>query len=390
MQIQVTLLVIFAVTGCCYYMVITLILAGLARTKHLSVWGAGFSTRVSVIIPARNEKENIRKCLEDLLNQDFPGELMEAVIVDDGSVDETYAIAAEFSKEHPSFRMSVLKNESPENRSGSKKSAITQGVLHSTGELILATDADTVHGKKWVASMVGYFEKFHPEMILGPVGFVKGKSFFSKIQSLEFLGLMAVTEGSCSIGKPLMCNGANLAYTRKAFDFTGGFNDNRNIPSGDDMFLMMKIRKKFGPASVQFNRVEQAIVLTGPSRTLGEFIQQRLRWVSKNRSYTDPFILLVAVITWLFNASLFLGLVLGFFFPFFWIVTLLLLSGKILLEFPLLYSYSRFLRIPAILQWIPVAQVINIVYVSMIGILGNFLTYRWKGRKVSQTMRSSK
>jgi len=375
---------VFITIAVIYYLLIIMILLGLNKPRPSPIPGEVFTTKVTVIIPARNEENNILNGLNDLLQQEFPEDLMEIIIVDDGSTDETFINATKFARNHPSFPLSILRIEPQDPISGSKKRAIKSAISCSSGDLILATDADTRFGKRWIASMVAYYEKFSPEMILGPVAYTDGPSLFSKIQSCEFMGLMAVTEGSCALDRPLMCNGANLAYSRKAFKMVGGFDDNWDIPSGDDMFLMMKIRRKLGRKAVLFNRSTEAIVFTEPNKTIREFIHQRLRWVSKNKGYKDPFVLFVAGITYLFNAILLLGLVIGFFFPSFWILTFLLLAGKIILEFPVLWKYAVFLGKTRNLILIPLVQVLNIFYVSIIGFLGNFLSYEWKGRTVNQ------
>ena len=383
MVAQSILFVFFITIAGAYYLLIILVLVGLMRNQPFRLHDEIYRTRVTVIIAARNEETNILNCLNDLLQQEFPKDLLEIILVDDGSTDQTFINVNNFAGKNPSFPLSILRIEPQDHLFGSKKSAIKSAISQSSGELILATDADTRFGKNWIAAMVAYYEKFRPEMILGPVTYIDGPSLFSKIQSCEFMGLMAATEGSCTMDRPLMCNGANLAYSRKAFELVEGFDDNWNIPSGDDMFLMMKIRKKFGRKSVQFNRSKEAIVFTGPNKTIRDFFHQRLRWVSKNKAYKDQFVLLVAGVSYLFNALLLVGMIAGFFLPSCWILTFFLLSGKIIIEFPVLWKYAVFLGKTKNLILIPLVQVLNIFYVSVIGFLGNFLSYEWKGRTVN-------
>jgi len=388
MQIPLILFIGFLSIAGAYYLLIMLVFFGLLKNRNSEIQEETYHTKVTVIIPAKNEETNILHLLNDLLQQTFPFRLLEVILVDDGSTDKTNIMANNFAADNPGFPFLILKIESDNNFSGSKKRAIKSALLQSSGELILATDADTRIGKNWITSMVSYYEKFHPIMILGPVVYSQENSFFARIQSCEFMGLMAVTEGSCALHRPLMCNGANIAYSRKAFDMVGGFDDNFRIPSGDDMFLMMKIRKRFGWKAVRFNRSEEAIVVTSPNATMHEFIQQRLRWVSKNKGYKDFFVLFVATLTYLFNVSLLLGLIVGFFIPSVWVLTLILLGGKIVVEFPVLWNYAIFLGRTKDLIVVPVVQFLNIFYVSIIGLLGNFLTYEWKGKKVNPTGKS--
>jgi chlorobactene glucosyltransferase len=100
---------------------------------------------VSIIVPARNEERNIRRCVESLLEQNYPN--YEIIVVDDGSTDETPDILENIIQTHPqSNRLWVqrLRDELPEGWAG-KPHAIHTGVQESHGEWLLFTDADTWH-----------------------------------------------------------------------------------------------------------------------------------------------------------------------------------------------------------------------------------------------------
>jgi chlorobactene glucosyltransferase len=100
---------------------------------------------VSIIVPARNEERNIRRCVESLLEQNYPN--YEIIVVDDGSTDETPDILENIIQTHPrNNRLWVqrLRDELPEGWAG-KPHAIHTGVQESHGEWLLFTDADTWH-----------------------------------------------------------------------------------------------------------------------------------------------------------------------------------------------------------------------------------------------------
>jgi cellulose synthase/poly-beta-1,6-N-acetylglucosamine synthase-like glycosyltransferase len=341
----------------------------------------GLTTRISLLIPARNEEENILNCLDDIVKQDYPTHLLEVIIADDHSTDKTALMVSEFIRSHPDIPFRLLQDPGADPFRANKKQLIEFAIAHSTGDLIITTDADIHAEASWISSLAAYYETNRPKMILGPVSFHHEKSLFSKVQSLEFLGLMGVTGGSCRIGRPLMCNGANLAYERTAFNSVGGFKDNLGYSSGDDVFLMLKIKNHFGAASVRFLKSAEAIVRTEAKISFHDFIQQRLRWVSKNKGLKDGFLLVVAVITWLFNASLLVAIIGGFYQSPFFCLALILFLLKLGVEFPLLLMTSRWFGKTKFLVYYPFAQVLNIFYVAVIGFLGNFLPYKWKGRK---------
>ena len=100
-----------------------------------------------------------------------------------------------------------------------------------------------------------------------------------------------------------MCNGANLAYTKKAFTEVGGFTGIDNIASGDDMLLMHKIYKLY-PDKVMFLKSKDAIVQTAPVNSVKDFFNQRIRWASKADKYDDKRIFVVLLLVYVVNVLL--------------------------------------------------------------------------------------
>jgi cellulose synthase/poly-beta-1,6-N-acetylglucosamine synthase-like glycosyltransferase len=220
-------------------------------------------------------------------------------------------------------------------------------------------------------------------MILGPVRMTDNGSFFGKLQSLEFMSLISSAAGSCNAGFPILANGANVAFTRQAYDNCGGFSGNMQFPSGDDMFLMMNIKKKFGAKAIRFLRSENAIVNTPATSGFKSFIQQRLRWVSKSRGYTDPMLIIASIMVLLTNIWLvltgFAAIVSHEYLQLF----LFIFFIKMLIDLPLMISYSRFQRNNSNLWLFPLMELMNAIYTLLIGIAGNIGKYEWKGRRVS-------
>src|ERR1700680_149023 len=95
---------------------------------------------VSVIVPARNEERNIRRCVTSLLEQDY--ENLEVVVVDDGSTDDTPRMLEEIAQSHAlGNRLFVLRlrDELPQGWAG-KPHAIHKGVQEAHGDWLLFTD----------------------------------------------------------------------------------------------------------------------------------------------------------------------------------------------------------------------------------------------------------
>jgi len=351
------------------------------RSKTWSAIRKQPSTRVSVIVPARNESENIIKCLEGMSSQDYPAVLFEIIVADDSSTDNTVLLVNDFIQKHSlkNIRLIELSNS----KISHKKQAITEAIRVSEGDLIVTTDADCIVSPRWVSTIVEYYETFEPVIMVGLVRFYDEKTIFQKLQSLEFLSLIVSGITSIKLGFPIICNGANLAYSKKAFDEVGGYESNQKYASGDDVFLLHKMKKKF-PHRITFIKNYEALVKTKPQKSLLDFISQRRRWISKSSGYQDPGIIITALIIYLFNLSILVSGILSIFNPVYFQMFLFALLTKLFIDFPLLAGISCFVKKKNLLLYYLPLQLVYILYVIIIGITGNIGSYTWKGRKCNR------
>ncbi|MFH1936043.1 MAG: glycosyltransferase family 2 protein, partial [Bacteroidota bacterium] len=206
---------------------------------------------------------------------------------------------------------------------------------------------------------------------------------FQKLQTLEFLGVMGLTAGFANLGHPVMCNGANLGYEKEAFRQVGGFDGTERYASGDDQFLLWKIHQKYSGRSIRYLDVRQAIVTTPPQSDVKSFFQQRLRWISKSRGYRDRVVLFIGMVSYLFQAMILTGFFLGFLSPLYIYLAVSLLGFKFLVDFPLVFSMARFFRKQHLWPWYILAQLFQVIYVTIVGPMAFLIPVRWKGRRVS-------
>ena len=254
---------------------------------------------ISVIVPVRNEAHNILNLLGNILKQDLPFSYFEVIVVDDYSEDNTALIVNYFQTQHPEFPLSFVKVKEDRN-SSNKKVAIRQGIHLAQGELMITTDGDCSMGEKWLSTIHSFYQKFKPQLISSPVALDYPQHIFGKIQVVEFASLIGSGAATLFWGYPTMCNGANMAYTKKVFLEVGGFEGNIEILTGDDEFLMQKIYQKY-PKQVLFLKSQDAIVRTSTLISLKDFYQQRKRWASKWSKHKLPHIYLIAIIIFLYH-----------------------------------------------------------------------------------------
>ena len=331
-------------------------------------------TKISVIIPARNEDENIGKLLVSMQAQTYPGHLYEVIVVDDHSEDKT----AEIVK---GFPFAKLIREEAEHINSYKKKALETGIAAATGDLIVTTDADCVAPPNWLKTIAAFKEEKNAVFIAAPVMLENENNFLQIFQSLDFLTLQGITAAAVQKKIHNMCNGANLAYEKKIFYEVGGFSGIDHIASGDDMLLMNKIVKRF-PDQYFYLLSKEAIVKTNAAKTWKEFFSQRIRWASKATQYHDPKIFGALFLVYCFNLFLFILFVAGFWNFFLWPGLFALLIGKTIIESAFIYPVAKFYNKTKLLRLFLIFQPVHIVYMVIAGWLGRFSYFEWKGRKV--------
>jgi len=330
---------------------------------------------VTIIIPARNEEKYLKNLLIDISNQSYPSEALEVIIVDDYSTDRTAAIANEFVATHPKWKRISL--EKPQGKAY-KKAAIQQAIQASSGEIILTTDADCRMGKEWVSEMM---QAFTPEvgLVSGPVQMWSNNSWFEQFQALEFIGLIVLGAGSMHRKKPNMCNGANLAYRRSAFLAVKGFEGIDHIASGDDELLMHKIFSNTD-YKVCFQKSPLAIVSTAPCISFKQFVNQRIRWVSKSSHYKNAGITRTMSIVYLSILGIPVTGIWALFDPSMVNWFFVVLGLKIFSESIVLWLGTRFFKRKSLMWLFLLEQCLHIPYVLWAGLAGNLKSYAWKDR----------
>jgi cellulose synthase/poly-beta-1,6-N-acetylglucosamine synthase-like glycosyltransferase len=334
-----------------------------------------FQTKVSLIIAARNEAGNIKECLEAVLAQTYPKALLEIWVVNDHSEDETAAIVKSYEEKH----LHLL--DLPEGKTG-KKQAIQLAIEKSSGTLIVTTDADCVMGEDWLKYLSSYYEKHQPKFIAAPVSFYQEQSIFERFQTLDFMGMMAVSGAGIRGRFMNMSNGANLMYERAAFEAVNGFEGIDHLASGDDMLLMEKIAKKY-PAKIAYLKNRQAQTLTQAKPTIQSFLQQRTRWASKSSAYTNWQTLAILITVWFFCLSMLVDFLLIPYNSVFLFLFLFKFIAKGFADFFFLGMMTVFFDRPKLMRAFIPALFFHWWYIVVVGFLGNLnKKYEWKGRKV--------
>ena len=335
------------------------------------------ATQFTVIIPARNEAANIKACVDSILAQDYPADAFEIIVIDDFSEDDTAFIVTALSQQYSQVRLIQLADHCKDGETlAYKKKAIEIAVAEAKGDWILTTDADCIVPKKWLLLYNAYIQEHQPCFVGAPVMFIKTPGILNQFQVLDFLALQGITAAAVGAGKHSMSNGANLGFEKTAFIAVGGYQGVDHIASGDDMFLMHKMKQTLHkPVGYLFH--PDVIVLTAAMDTWKGFIMQRIRWASKARYYDDRSITMVLTLVYFFNLSFVCLAFMGS-----WSTLLIALAFKTFFELFFLDPVAKFFRLQPELKYFVFYQPIHIVYNIAAGLFGQLKTYSWKGRKV--------
>jgi len=333
---------------------------------------------VTVLVAARNEAAALPRLLEALGCQWHPGANWEVVVVDDYSDDGTDGVCMSFPASYPLRVIRLSDTLAP----GGKKHAIEAGVTAARHGIILVTDADSVPSAGWVASFQELFMDPGCHIAAGLVRLSDVGGGFTSIGALDFYGLVGSSAGAAELGFPFMCNAANMAFRREAFLSSGGVGNHAHLSSGDDVMLLHNVIAMHGPLSAKWVTHPSSWVSTTPPASISAFIQQRARWASKSKAYTNPVALAVAVVVLLANGSVVAGTVL----PLTGVVSIgiipLLYLLKMAADLPLLALITRSFGQVQMMRWFIPSSVIYPWYTFAVGVLSVVWKPLWKGRRI--------
>jgi len=323
----------------------------------------------TVIVAARNEENNIKRCLNSLDKLEYPEGKLEVLIVDDRSSDKTGVIIDEFISERENFRK-IIPDE-PKGKMVGKVNALATAIRETNGQIILTTDADCAVKPLWIKTITSFYQD--------DVGMVDSYTTqlainsFGGMQAIDFMYLLLVGGGTINLGFPISCIGNNMSFRKKAYDEIGGY---ESLPfSVTEDFTLLKAIYKLKKYKILFPLEKDALVTSIPCPDLISLYSQKKRWAVGGLGVPVRgfFIML-----WGYLANLAIVLTPLFYSP----VWLYLIFFKIAIDFFVLYPIHQKLGITKNLKYFIVYQIYYILYVLVLPFI--VLTSRkvkWKGRE---------
>ena len=331
------------------------------------------SHRITVVVVFRNEEKNLPNLFASLHAQDVDHARYQLLLVDDSSEDGSFELAQNWAQ-RCDYDVEVI--ALGEHDLTGKKSGITCAVNRAKCEHVLVTDADCIMPQSWLR----YMARGDADFISGPVQYKTIPNFWQKLLALDFISLIGLGGVLIKWSRPVLANGANMRFSTRCFNEVGGYSQSKDVPSGDDVFLLRSIAT-LPNSNIEFRKCADAIVETQPPLSPMEFLHQRIRWAGKTtfdtNMLTNPAFLLTVsyvmfVVIWTIPV----------FVPALWDVALMAFCLKLLGDYTFFLNVLGFMKRKKLLRYLFAIELIHPFYVLIIAVLSKVVPYQWKSRRI--------
>jgi cellulose synthase/poly-beta-1,6-N-acetylglucosamine synthase-like glycosyltransferase/peptidoglycan/xylan/chitin deacetylase (PgdA/CDA1 family) len=221
--------------------------------------------RVSVLVPAWNEAENIQATLRSILGNTRSPE--EIIVINDGSTDQTEALARAVALSRPK----LIKVLSQENKG--KAAALNAGIAAATGDILVMIDGDTVLDEGAIQKLVALFEDQEVGAVAGKIVPAAARTLVERFQEIEYVSGQNIDKVAFGrFGAVGIVPGALGAWRRDAVEKAGGYSEDTLVEDQDLTFAVLALGYKVAYAP-------DAIAYTEVPSTMQSFFFQRYRWL---------------------------------------------------------------------------------------------------------------
>ncbi|GLR16978.1 glycosyltransferase [Portibacter lacus] len=328
-------------------------------------------TKISIIVPFRNEENHIEECLTQILRSNYPKHLYEVIAVNDHSTDRSLS-------KIPS-KVILL-----DAKLKGKKNALRLGIEKAKGQLIITTDADCKVEKNWLRAIASYYEYTKKPMIVGMVALTGNENALESFQIMETCGIMGFHGSGIQSGTHYLANGANLIFEKQLFQDLNPYEGNSDFASGDDVFFINKVAMQ-DPEHIGFLKSHDATVESKAEDSWKSLWNQRKRWATKTKQFSSGIYKWMTGSIWLLSLTILINLVLipitgGF--SLFILLTQLLIKG--IMDYLYLQNMCAYFNKKHTFKFFFSIFFIQTIYILIAGIFAIFGgKYEWKDRNLS-------
>jgi cellulose synthase/poly-beta-1,6-N-acetylglucosamine synthase-like glycosyltransferase len=230
---------------------------------------------VSILIPSRNEEENLPACLESIDKLNYPKDKLQIILGNDRSTDETEVLLKAFADQNDHVKL-VQIQEGDSTKTNGKANALSQMAKYAKGEVLIFTDADCQLPQNWVRSMVITYQNTQAGIVTG-ITHVKADSVFGKMQGMDWWLTLGMVKVMSDLGFSVTSMGNNMLISKEAYLSVGGF---EGIPFSltEDFEIARNIQSKGYKVLQQVSK--DNLIKTKPQKSYLGLLQQRKRWMS--------------------------------------------------------------------------------------------------------------
>jgi len=360
--------IVFLIILSIYFVFVTIIIVG--ASKSFPKLDDSNLPSISIIVAARNEENNILRCIESLNKLEFPDNKIEIILVDDNSTDKTGQIIDEFIANKPKFTKIVSSIQ--KGKLKGKTLAIANAIEFTSNEIIITTDADCQASPTWAKRIASYYIDDSVAMVNGMTNQFEINNF-TAMQSVDFIYLLATASGAINVGKPMSCIGNNMSYRKSIYKEVGGY-EGLEFSVTEDFNLLMAIDslKKY---KILYPIDKETLITSKACSTVKELYNQKKRWAVgglESRLYG------LVVISFGFLAN-FMVLISPFFFT---KAIIPLISFKLLIDYFFIGPVHQKLGLTLKLKHFLLFEIYFLLYVVITPIILIFSRkVTWKGRE---------
>jgi len=232
---------------------------------------------VTILVPAYNEQLNITAAMKSVLAINYPN--MEILVLDDGSTDDTAALASHFAGRHPHAQVTV--HTAP---NAGKANALNRGVELSKGEFLLCMDADAVLAPDVIRQMLPHFQDPEVGAIAGNVKVSNRDTWMTRLQALEYVvGQNTIRRAQSYFDCVNVVPGTLGMFRRSALKAAGGYDHSTYAEDTDLTIKLLGLGWKVQCAPHAYAWTEAPETVTGVMRQRYRWTRGILQTVFKNK-----------------------------------------------------------------------------------------------------------
>ena len=219
--------------------------------------------KTTIIVPCYNEENTVKKTIYSLLALTYPKERLEIIMVDDGSVDNTWQVLQQF-KNNSQVTLLSKKN-------GGKYTALNLGLEHASGELVGCLDADSFVDRNALLEIIPYFNSPSVMAVTPAIKVYEPRTLIQYIQKAEYSLSIFIRRVFAELNTLFITPGPFSIFRKEFFDTFGGY---RHAYNTEDLEIALRIQSNH----YTIKNAHTASVYTVVPDTFRKLFAQRLRW----------------------------------------------------------------------------------------------------------------